>query len=694
MSGSLDGRGSVNESGTVPVGVDPTPPGALSLRDISLADVLALVGLGLLLIAWQEFGNGLLFAGEGHEGEADYALRGVFEAVPAIVLTAAGFLLLRGAPRADRFGAVLLVVGGMRWPEIGGLLGRSMAADGTGPGIAAGAALWIAIAATARRRSWSIYTDLGLAAAIAVGAFRVGEPVIAGAFGIDLNDFEAQTRPGPALAMALAAWYLAVAGVAFAVARRLVRPVAGDIGPRPWVRVLVFDTTAAGIAALGVQAAMTGWIAGERAVVAPTSAVVMLVLSVALASVGLAVRSAPYFVGAVWAFAVAVGEAAQGSTSLLEWPGLLAIGATIGGLAIGAAMLERWAARRSMIPERPATAVAAAPTLRLPTTAEQLQDLVRLSLVDALAATSAGFLLASWHRWAADLTGRWVDVLEYAPPAAAAGAVAIVLLRRPGAVGRIASVLALVAGVEIAFAGGASFTALTRNEGGVGGLVGAIYWLLLAAVVRYRHGSTATQVGIVASLLWLGVQGDLTLPVLAFGTPTYSESGPVGAQPGPILSVMVAAWWAAIGLSLALLAARERRRVAGSLTRAAMATVTEIAAALVLPIGLANAVLNYHAGWERGFEPPTSSILVGLVAVGLVLLRSRTGSGYYLAGAGVALLLAVGDVNTWLSDRGVISGEVLAAAEGAILLAIAAVAARRRHRNSALEAAEATDPAT
>jgi hypothetical protein len=517
--------------------------------DVSVTEILSLVGLFLLLNAWQLVVSNLAYP-EVEPGQAfdveNKAWILVGGAVPGLVVAVLGYLALRSSERVSRNGAALLLLGAPLIIGTGATVGDvALGEGGYRWQTPVGLGLWLTLATGALLRRRSILTVGGFAAAFVLFAALAGQQFIDLVFRIDPdNEYDAVAELGPSLALARAAWLAAFALASFAMARRT-RPVASD--PSNQAR-LVLDLATAGLMSVGLIGLIVGWSSNDSLFLPrPWNSVVLGGAAALAAAAGWLARSAPYYAaGGLLLFAAVFDLVILGAGGSSVAPELALAGLLILGLDLAIVLVRR----RRAAPDasaRPAGVI---------------------GVPEVLAALGSVLLLVAWHLQI-DLgdegatAGR--GVVASLPPAVLLGLVGLVLLPYRGARARVAGVALLVAGGELTRGVAALFAAITGNESGVGPAIGAAYWLGLAAVAKWRAGTFVTQLGWSASLAAVGLLGGQALLSSLFETAQYdydpfSDTSTLASpDPGIARLAVLGAWVAGLSIAAFWVARRERR---------------------------------------------------------------------------------------------------------------------------------------
>lgn len=203
---------------------------------------------------------------------------------------------------------------------------------------------------------------------------------------------------------------------------------------------------------------------------------------------------------------------------------------------------------------------------------------------------------------------------------------------------------------------------------------------VVAVAFRTVLPALLTQVGVLVSATTLAGAVLSFARISIFGEPSFDT--PAAANDGIVLLVLQAAWWIAIGIGFGVMGLREAddQNDGPGMRRAAL---TRMWAALTVVIGVAVAVTSSGPlpgggrEWGRILEPWTADLALGIVAAILIERAFRRGSAAYLAGGGLALIIALSDFNASYLTDSVQTGLLV---EGVILLAIGFGANRLRSR--------------
>ncbi len=229
-------------------------------------------------------------------------------------------------------------------------------------------------------------------------------------------------------------------------------------------------------------------------------------------------------------------------------------------------------------------------------------------------------------------------------------------------------------------ASGFWFTAdvVVRNDEPLTFVLAALGTAAVAVAFRVALPALLTQFGVLAAATTLAAAILSFARIAIFGEPTLDTPAP--GNDGILLLALEAAWWIAIGIAFGVLGLREADAVDDA-TAQHRASLTRLWAGLVVVGGVATAVtrsgpmpgLDFEYG--RILEPWVGDVILIVVAVILVERAFRRGSGAFLAGGAIALIIALTDFNTSYLTESIETGLLV---EGVILLAIGFGANRLR----------------
>jgi hypothetical protein len=361
--------------------------------------------------------------------------------------------------------------------------------------------------------------------------------------------------------------------------------------------------------------------------------------------------------------------------------------------------IDAWAAA-GLIDQATALRLHAAETER-ETPAGQTEGGARLGLnIDVgagefFAYLGGAFLLAAYH-W---LTGQFGGGERVPAIGSAVVAIAFVIAAtrlhgRPGATGRAAGALVLVAGLE-AFAAGSLGLRSVDPVTQIGGLAGAATWLAVAVFGRLAAPGVLAQLGWIAafsSLAWTSAE---RIGALIFGEPAFDPAtGSFAAE--PLRPLGLAAWMCAAAAVLVVAALREQDagRVRGDQASSRRAAVTRFWAGSTAVLGTAAAVTM--SSFDGSLAPIVGELMMAAVAAVFLLLAVRTSAMSYLYPAGLGFLVAFSHFNAlYAADSIGVGGALLV--EGVALLGVGfgiVLLRRRMGRPEVVPAVPPVDSAT
>lgn len=305
-----------------------------------------------------------------------------------------------------------------------------------------------------------------------------------------------------------------------------------------------------------------------------------------------------------------------------------------------------------------------------------------VQVAEAFTYLGVGFLASAWTAFLSSTAGsgdesRTTFMLGSAVSALAFAAIALYLRRGDARRRRGAGIASLV---STAYAASAFWFGLDLLAGDTAfvAVVASLGSLLVALAFRWIHPSLLTQFGALAAGTAFAAATLSLLRDSAFGS-SFDQSGEFTADPNAIVEVVLEAiWWIVVAVVFGLIGLRESRAVddPGGPRRAGL---TRLWAALTLVIGVAVAVTRSgprsETDYGRLLEPFVGDVLLVVISVVLVERAFRRGSGAFLVGGALALIIALSDFNaSYLTDT--VQGALLV--EGVILLAIGYGANRLR----------------
>jgi hypothetical protein len=290
-----------------------------------------------------------------------------------------------------------------------------------------------------------------------------------------------------------------------------------------------------------------------------------------------------------------------------------------------------------------------------------------------------GFLLAAYH-W---LTGQFGgEQIHLAAGAAIAAIVALIagawLHGRPGAAGRAAGVLVLVAGSE-AFGAGTLGTLAVDSSSALSAIVGSMAWLAVAVLGRVAAPGLLSQFGWITAFTSLAWSSAERIGFLVFGDQRFDPMSGTYA-PEPLRQLGLAACLCAAAAVLVVVSVREQRAAdeSGRSAPRRRAALTRFWAGLTAICGTASAMLT-TSPVSSSFEAIVAELIVAFVAAVFLALAIRGNALSYLFPAGLGFLAAFTHFNASYAVEGIGVGGALLA-EGLALLAVGylVVVLRRR----------------
>jgi hypothetical protein len=311
-------------------------------------------------------------------------------------------------------------------------------------------------------------------------------------------------------------------------------------------------------------------------------------------------------------------------------------------------------------------------------------------IVEFFVFLGGALVLGAWHWQISQFGGPDADRLRAlfvgsAIPAIAFSVAAFVLHSMPGARGRAAGLLLLVAGVEAA--GSAAFAlAIILPDQQTGSLaLASLVWLGFALLARRAVASWSTTVGLLGAIVAFGWFVGEWLRELAWGRPDLQYGSLSAAGPGPIQPLAEAVWWLIVAAGAYLVVRWEVRSGVDS-AAGRRVSLARIGTGLIAVVGVARAALAGDRWTVGHLEPIVGDLLIVAVAGGLVWLAARDRSGAWLGPAALGIFIAITDVNATYLASGLGTGVALLI-EGLALIGIGAVTELLRRRLAVARAA-------
>jgi hypothetical protein len=338
-----------------------------------------------------------------------------------------------------------------------------------------------------------------------------------------------------------------------------------------------------------------------------------------------------------------------------------------------------------------------------------------VSIAEALGYLGGAFLLAAWHNLVPGVgpgslpaPALQANLLQYGLPALLLAALGLRASRGTDRQRRFAGVAYAVATWEVYEA--------TRSvlEAGAGtgprdlaAVAAAAIAALTALAFRRSHPAVVTQLGLLAALAWFATR---LLDLLVARSLPGGVDG--GLEPGAV-QIRVAAgilWWLGWAIAFGVLARREARQIEAAAARRAglddqlplgpghardlvheagqrRVAVTRLAAGLAAVLGITTSVTQGY-GFAGAIQPWIGDAVILGVAVGLLAIALRPGSGPYLYPAALGIIVGLTDINArYIAERMSVGFALLV--EGLILIGAGLLAERLRRR---IEAARNVAP--
>ena len=301
---------------------------------------------------------------------------------------------------------------------------------------------------------------------------------------------------------------------------------------------------------------------------------------------------------------------------------------------------------------------------------------------EAFAYLGIGFIAAAWSAYLASMAVGADEVVLLVGALLPAGVFAgmfLVLRRGDDRWRRGAGVAALVSTGYVATAAWIAVDLFAGVEVPTALVISALATMLVAIVFRLALPSLTTTFGVLVTTTTLSVT------MLQYARETFFDNGAsqlMASQGEALLQlVLEAAWWIVTAILFGLVALREAADPddAPGMRRAGLIRSW---AGLVLVIGVSTAVTRTVSDpalfeFRRILEPWVGDLII--IAVSLVLIERalRRGSGAFLVGGALGMIIALTDLNTSYLTDSIEAGLLI---EGVILLSIGFAANRIRQR--------------
>jgi hypothetical protein len=292
-----------------------------------------------------------------------------------------------------------------------------------------------------------------------------------------------------------------------------------------------------------------------------------------------------------------------------------------------------------------------------------------LSAAEFFGYLGGGFVLAAYY-WivAQNAPGDGGHAIGIAAGVAAAGFVAAGYALRTGAGGRAraSAALLLFGGVQAWWSGLLLLDAVISDPD-LRGVVASLVWLGIALLAGRAAVGLATRAGVLAASsasAWTaaGLAGAWLFPA-----PPDDQGFAVAGD--PLRTLLLFAWFAVVGTALGWFAEREAAGATDDPSHWRRLTLTRFWAAMTVVVGGSTAVLGWGFAGGRGLAPFLGDALLLTGSGAIAVFALRVGSFAYLLPVGLAVLIALTDLNgTYVVASTGLGGALLL--EGLVLIAV------------------------